>query len=372
MSARGTPSRSWNQLLFLLFACMLAGSWGCSDNLTAPRSPSEPPPRLECTIPQSDFYDGGPGPDGIPALDFPEVARDEAAWQALQDTDRVLGITVDGEARAYPLAILWWHEMVNDTLGGRNILVSYCPLTGSGLAFDPIFDGELKIFGVSGLLYENNLIMFDRQTRSLWNQLLLGSQCGPDRGKALPRIPIIETTWSHWRALHPNTTVVTRNTGWERNYDEYPYGDYDREANDRTLFPSSPWDESRPPKELVLGVHDDGDAAAYPFGMLAEAGPAAAINDQVGTRPIFVTYVDLHRTARAFDRRVNGTTLTFSLSGSGGLLFEDAETGSRWNARGEATAGPLAGERLEPVADAYTLFWFAWSVFHPETRLPNQ
>jgi hypothetical protein len=287
----------------------------------------------------------------------------------MDDTMRVLGVEINEQARAYPLFILWWHELVNDDVGGVPVIVSYCPLTGSGLAFDANVGGEARSFGVSGILFENNLIMFDEETESLWNQLLLGAACGPDRGTSLTRIPIVETTWGHWRLLHPQTTVLDTVTGFNREYGEYPYDDYAAANNPTTLFPSSPWSSARPPKELVLGIREGSSAMAYPFGTLAERGDAVAVNDVVGSRPILVTYADAHRASRAFDRRANGQTLTFSVADSMAFVLTDAETGSTWNALGEATDGPLVGSQLEPVADAWTLFWFSWSVFHPDTDL---
>ena len=356
-----------------VFATALAGAASllaaCSDS-TASDALTDPTAGAACSIPTSRIFDGGPGRDGIPALNLPEVVPAGAA-SFFRDEDRVLGLELNGAARAYPLLVLWWHEVVNDTLGGEPVLLSYCPLTGSGIAFDPVLDGETRNFGVSGLLFENNLIMFDRQTESLWNQLLLGAQCGPDRGRARERLPLVETTWGQWRSLHPNTTVVDTSTGFDRSYGTYPYGTYDQPDNPVTLFPSSTWSDARPPKELVLGIHEGDSAVAYPFGVLAGFGAAVALNDSIAGRPILVTYLDGTRTARAFDRTLGDTVLTFRLVGNGPQL-QDAETGSTWNALGEAIAGPLAGRRLSPLVDAYTLFWFAWSVYYPDSRLFGQ
>jgi hypothetical protein len=323
-----------------------------------------------CNIANAAIFDGGPGRDGIPALTTPEIVRHQDAL-FMGNTDRVLGVEINGEARAYPLFILWRHEIVNDTLGGKPIVVTYCPLTGSGIVFDAEIGGEIKSFGVSGLLFENNLMMFDRQTESLWNQMLLGANCGPELGTELARVPVVESTWLHWRRTHDLTTVLTLNTGHDINYGFYPYGNYDDPSNDVVFFPWSTWSNERPPKELVLGVHEGDDAKAYPFGTLEELGAAVALNDTVGGRPILVTYHEELRTARAFDRQVEGQTLTFSVSDpdSRTFGFTDEETGSSWDVDGEAWAGPMAGKRLEALADAYTVFWFAWSIYYRQTRL---
>ncbi len=340
--------------------------FGClSDELGVTPAPTS---NLQCTIPTTSLFDGGVGRDGIPALTQPDV--EQIGNADFNDLTRVLGVVINDVARAYPMPILWWHEIVNDVVGGVPILVSYCPLTGSGLVFDPVVKGQTRNFGVSGLLFENNLMMFDRETESFWNQLLLGSQCGPDRGTDLNRIPVIETTIGRWRFLYPSSTIVKRDTGFDRPYGAYPYGNYDVEDNGTTLFPSSPWNRERPPKELVLGIHDGGtESVAYPFGVLKEMGDVVAVNDSVGIRPVLVTYHDESATAAGFDRRVDGQLLTFAVSDSAAALLTDAETGSTWSPRGEAFAGPLAGKRLTKLEDAYTLFWFSWSVFYPETRI---
>ena len=323
---------------------------------------------LDCSIPQDQLVDGGPGRDAIPAIDLPELV-DAADAGFMLDSDRVLGVEINGVARAYPLFVMWWHEIANDTVGDAIVVVSYCPLTGSGLAFDAFADGDFRVFGVSGLLFENNLIMFDRQTGSLWNQLLMGSQCGPDAGKVLTRLSIVETTWKQWRAAHPGTTVLTTDTGYDRPYGAYPYGNYNQPNNGETLFPSSDYSKERPPKELVLGVRENSATVAYPFGILGEEGQAVAVNDQIGGRPILVTYLDSEKTARAFDRRVGDQTLTFTVTDSATLTLTDEETRSTWDWRGIAIEGSFRGERLTPLPDAWTLFWFSWSVYYPDTRI---
>jgi hypothetical protein len=341
---------------------------GCDDTIQG--AFGSPAFDFTCNIANAAIFDGGPGRDGIPALNVPELERNQDAL-FMQNDDRVLGVEINGEARAYPLFILWRHEIVNDTLGGKPIVVTYCPLTGSGIVFDPVIDGEIKSFGVSGLLYENNLIMFDRQTQSLWNQMLLGANCGPERGTELVRLPVVETTWGHWRRSHSLTTVLTTNTGHEINYGPYPYGNYDDPFNDVVFFPWSTWSPVRLPKELVLGVHRGDDAKAYPFFEFEHFGTAVALNDTVGGRPILVTYHEELRTARAFDRQVDGQTLTFTVSNADPRTFRftDEETGSSWDANGEAWAGPLVGQRLQGIEDSYTVFWFAWSIYYRQTRL---
>ncbi len=359
-------NRPMRSLTRWLASCGALLAIACSD-AESPLQEPEGGSLLACSIPRSRIFNGGPGRDGIPSLTRPEVVPAEQS-QFLLDT-RVLGVEINGEARAYPLPIMWWHEVVNDTLGGEPVLVTYCPLTGSGLAFDPVVGGRFLNFGVSGLLFENNLIMFDRQTESLWNQLLLGAQCGPERDSELSRIPVVETMLGGWVERHPQTTVVTTNTGFSRSYGVYPYGNYRELNNSETLFPSSPWGEELPPKEKVLGIHEDRSSVAYPFGVLKSLGAAVALNDSVGDLAVLVTYQGGYQTARAFDRTVHDQTLTFSVVDSTAFTLVDAETGTEWNALGVAVAGPLEGSRLTAVADAYLLFWFSWSIYYPRTRV---
>ncbi len=308
--------------------------------------------------------------NAIPSLLRPEVVGVEASF--MRDTDRILGVVVNGEARAYPFGIIWWHEIVNDTLGGQDILVSYCPLTGSGIVFDPHVNGELREFIVSGLLYNTNLVMLDRESETLWNQMLLGSQCGVDRGMALTRLSAIETTWEDWKVRYPNSTVVTPNTGFgNRPYFSYPYGDYDRPDNDFVDFlpPGVTWSRELKTKELVLGVFDGSDAIAFSLERLAAAGVSHVVNDQVGSSPFVVVSRSQWTTAQAFDRRVNGQTLTFTMTNPGPFVMTDDQTGSEWDREGTAISGPMAGEQLTPVADAFVAFWFAWSIYYPTTRV---
>lgn len=322
----------------------------------------------DCDLFSNKLFDGGPGRDGIPALMLPDIGGAEDV-PILEPTDRVLGVVQNGAARAYPFVVMWWHEVVNDTLGGEPVLVTYCPLTGSGLAFDPRVGGETLEFGVSGLIYENNLMMFDRGTASLWSQLLTSARCGPLKVTPLDLVPIVETTWERWQALYPQTTVVTTNTGIERPYGQYPYGSYDLPDNQEFFFPSSPFNITRPPKELTLGVVQGDAAVGYPFRGLYNAGDHAAVNDTVAGRPIVVLWHGPSQTAIAYDRRLDGEALAFRVSAEDPELFEDVETGSLWRQTGAAIAGPLAGRQLAPLTDSYVVFWFAWTVFQRFPRL---
>jgi hypothetical protein len=320
-----------------------------------------------CLVPESELVSGGPGRDGIPALTNPVVVSASDGDAFLAPSALVLGVVENGETRAYPHNVLWWHEIVNDELGGIPITVSYCPLTGSGMVYEPRIGGQTLNFGVSGLLFDNNLVLFDRATDSLWSQMRVQSVCGSFSGTVPALKPVVQSRWSAWKAMYPETTVLSFSTGFSRNYDQYPYGAYDQVGNDSLLFPQSNVDRRRAIKELVLGIVEGSAVKAYPYG---ELGRRSAFNDVVGGRPIVVVYDAEAEMALAFDRRSGGETLTFEIADSGGFPFciRDLETGSRWSLDGRAVDGPLAGSRVQQVA-TYSAMWFAWAAFNSNTEL---
>lgn len=323
--------------------------------------------------------DGGVPPDGIPSLDTDEVEfvrAQEADAQYLNETPgfddpRVIGLLVDGHAYAIPHNILWWHEILNlDLPDGGQVAVTYCPLTGSSLVFDrSVVDGAG--LGVSGLLFQNNMVMFDRrEPRSLWPQMKRGARCGAADGTELPMVGAVETTWSGWRDLHPQTYVVSEDTGIPRSYRQYPYGTY--EQNSDLLFPMDDLDRRRPMKERVLGLpgEDGAGAIALPFGELRVAagggGGTLVVPLEYQGEEIVVFWETSVDGAMAFRPDLDGQSLTFQVEGG---EIRDEETGSRWRMDGVARDGELAGAALTPVDEAYVAFWFAWAAFHPDTDL---
>jgi hypothetical protein len=231
---------------------------------------------------------------------------------------------------------------------------------------------EGRDFGVSGLIYKNNLIMFERRLdggqESWFPQFLRGARCGPRDGQPLPMYPSIEMRWDAWKSLHPTTTVVSGELGIDRDYESYPYGDYEVLNNGETQFPQGLHDPRRPPKERVLGIpRDDGFGMAFPFTLLHDLGDKAVVHDDVqGSRAIVVFWSTDAEAAVAFLPSVNGQPLTFEARDDG---FFDVENGSEWTMQGRAISGPLEGSVLELVSDAFVSFWFAWSTFHPNTGL---
>ena len=323
---------------------------------------------LSCSIPAAFIGDGGPGKDGIPALTNPSlVAPDHPGADYLRPFDRVIGLEIDGEAIAVPLNIGWWHEVINFSSGPLSLAITHCPLTGSSLVFDrSAVDGAE--FGVSGLLYMNNLMMYDRTSpSSLWPQMSRGARCGRRDGVQLPMYPSVEMRWDGWQALHPDTRVVSSATGHARNYRSYPYGDYATLSNTALLAPVPLLDSRRPPKERVLGiVAPDGASLALPFGALSATGVRAAVSVQVGPMPAVVFWEASSESAAAFVPTLGSQPLTFRVID--GAIVDD-QTGSSWTVDGRAVTGPLTASRLTPVRDNFVAYWFAWAVFYPETDL---
>ncbi len=326
-----------------------------------------------CRSIQIDLLSGA-ARDGIPALTNPElVSPDANSLGFLSPTDRVIGLEINGEFVAVPHNILWWHEIANfDEFG---LAVTYCPLTGSSMVFDRAGANGAE-FGTSGFLFNNNLVMFDRTAvegeDSLWPQMLAGAFCGPSEGKRLKLFPHVEMEWEDWLALHPDTRVVSSETGFPRDYTLYPYGVYERLDNDATLADIKIMDDRRPIKERVLGIpFNDGGGIAFPFGALRDASvggltvvhtvlgdPDAAEGGQGGGEPVMVFWDAGAASAVAFVP--TDATQTFEVRNG---AFVDVETGSEWDIEGKAISGPLEGDRLQVMPEAYVSFWFAFAQF---------
>ena len=369
--ARATPAHLAVAVL-LLAACQDAP---VGSTRPGPES-GEPLLNLQCRPTTDALFAGGPGRDGIPALVNPPLVplshpdaeyADEYVRQTGGGAEaRVVGLIIDGTPVAIPHNILWWHEIVNADLGGRRLAITYCPLTGSALVFDATAAGTAR-FGVSGLIFQNNLVMFDEETESLWPQLCRGAAIGAKIGRQLVPIPAIEMRWESWKARHPNTVVVSGQTGFDRDYTVYPYLGY--ESADFLLFPvARPVDPRRPVKERVLGILGDG-GFALPFGELEDAGQTAVVRHDVGAEELMILWDGEARAAAVF-LPVTEDGLAAHLEPDGnGTGFVDRETGSTWNVEGRAVSGPHVGKSLVAFPDAYIAFWFAWAEFNPDTRI---
>lgn len=272
-------------------------------------------------VPADEILHGGPPRDGIPALDAPRFVA-AAQMRELRDDDRVLGLELHGEAKAYPVRILDYHELVNDRFGEQPVLISYCPLCGTGMAFESSAAGRTLDFGVSGLLYNSDVLMYDRQTESLWSQIARRAVNGPLKGETLAMLPLQHLTWEQWRARYPDSRVLSFDTGHRRDYGETPYVGYRDSA--RTYFPVNHSDKRYHPKEVVIGVEIGGVYKAYPFEELGKV--SSPLRDTIGGEPVRIDFDAERRTALVFG----------------------------------------ADDALIPHLSSY---WFAWVGFHPQTQV---
>lgn len=251
-------------------------------------------------IPKEEIHHGGPPRDGIPSIDSPVfIAANEAGF--LADDDRVLGIARGDIAKAYPIKILDWHEIVNDEFNGEPVVISYCPLCGTGMAFDANVGGAARSFGVSGLLYNSDVLLYDRESESLWSQIIRKSISGPLKGQVLEQIPMLHTTWHDWREQNPGTVVLTNQTGHSRDYSRSPYSGY--EVSNRIWFPVKNQSQRYHPKELVIGLNLGDKTKAYPFAELSKS--TSTINDKLGDTDLRVEFDAANRSGRIFDKDGN-------------------------------------------------------------------
>ena len=275
------------------------------------------------SIPLNDILSGGPAKDGIPAIDRPRfVPASKASRTFLNDGDRIIALVVNGKKKAYPLKILNWHEIVNDSIGGRRVVVTFCPLCGTGMVFDAHAAGRSLNFGVSGLLYRSDVLLYDRQTESLWSQIKQEAVTGKLMGTRLQLVPSTQTTWGAWKKQHPDTLVLSTQTGYHRDYERDPYAGY--LTSREIIFPVGPLNHRYHPKEQVIGIELEGLAKAYPFSELARV--KSPFKDKVGKKTVYVLYDSKSRTA----------------------TIKDA-----------------SGKELPSVVG----FWFAWHAFHQDTQV---
>lgn len=321
---------------------------------------------------------GGPPPDGIQPVDAPcfESLASASSW--LGDTSPLLVVQVGDEVRAYPLAIMTQHEIVNDVIAGVPVVVTYCPLCNSGLAFERTLDGEVLDFGTSGRLFQSNLVMYDRQTRGLWTQFDGEAVAGePYVGTSLPRLPTNVLGLDTLIETEPDALVLSRDSMPGRSYGRNPYPGYDDIGIEFGLFEGDT-DDRLPANTRVIGLGDERGAVAVPLPRLQDEqvvevdvdGPvvvfwAEGANSALDTAEIDLG-ADVGQTGAFRPVAADGTALTFTPTGDG--MFVDDQTGTTWDLRGKAVDGDLAGETLEPVPLDDT-FWFVWFAFRPETAV---
>ncbi|MDJ0753063.1 MAG: DUF3179 domain-containing protein [Ardenticatenaceae bacterium] len=329
-----------------------------------------------------ELLSGGPPRDGIPSIDDPQFISFGEAEEWLADNEPVIALEVNGDARAYPLQIMTWHEIANDTVGGVPVVVTFCPLCNSALVFDRRVDGETLEFGVSGLLRNSDLVMYDRTTETLWQQFTGDSLIGDLVPKRLNFLSTQLISFADFKNSFPDGIVLSRETGFNRAYGNNPYAGYDTyqhplsAGGNLTLFAGEVDGRLGAADRVVtLSLEEQGIDIAYPLAVLSEVGvihdAPAGIDVVVFHKPgtasalgsqVIAEAADVGATG-VFNPIVDGQKLTFSQEGE---QFVDAETGSTWDISGQAVDGELSGTQLEPIIHA-NHFWFSWAAFKPDT-----
>jgi thiol-disulfide isomerase/thioredoxin len=329
------------------------------------------------SVPYTEILSGGPPKDGIPAIDRPQYTTLDEADEWLKPQEPVISLEIDGQARAYPIQVLMWHEIANDVLGRVPVAVTFCPLCNTAIVFDRRLDGQVLDFGTTGRLRYSNLVMYDRQSETWWQQATGEGIAGEHTGQQLAFLPAAIVSWQEFQESRPDGDVLSRETGHARSYGRNPYSGYDDVNRDPFLYTGPETPDKLPPMARVATVDLGGEAVAYPYSLLQDA---QVINDTVDESPIVVLWQPGTASAldagvvaegrdvgsvNTFRRDLGGQELTFRFD-EGRIV--DEQTASEWTVLGEAIDGPLAGRRLEPIVHI-NHFWFSWAAFKPETRV---
>ncbi len=308
---------------------------------------------------EEQIVSGGPTAEAIPSIDKPLFESVSAADQYLDNEGYGLVVRSGSHVRFYPYQILVWHEIVNDVMDGKPLLVTYDPLTYTGVLFDPKVKDESLTFGTSGKLLNSNLLMQDRKTKSLWSQATGQAVMGQRKGTALSMRPSLTITWADFKSAYPEGSVLSSHTGVTRDYTHDPYGNY--HTSNAVLFPVRHVDPWLDMKTLVFGYATQNGQRAYPTDLIQQA---VTSNDTIGGNAICLFWDAKLKTVRGYRRDPNGTPLTFNKWDNN--QFIDVETNSVWNADGQAVSGSMRGTTLAPIV-LQNSFWFSWAAFYPNT-----
>lgn len=327
----------------------------------------------------NELQHGGPGKDGIPAIYNPRFIKSRIAARWLKPVEPVISLVVNGQAKAYPLQILMWHEIINDQIGSVPVIVTFCPLCYSANVFDRRIKDKIYTFGTSGMLRYSNMIMYDNQTESLWQQVTGRALVGDMAGSDLIPIPAQIISFEQFTTAYKDGLVLSRQTGYKRNYGRNPYVGYDDIRNKPFMYHGPADDRLRPMQKLIT-VSINNTSKAYPYFVTQKK---QVINDEVGGEPIVVFHtsgavsaldeqtIELSRedgSTGVFRRELDGQILSFNRKSS---AFVDEQTTSTWDITGKATKGPLKGKKLSPVIHG-DYFAFVWLVFKPESEIYNE
>jgi hypothetical protein len=315
-------------------------------------------------IPSFDIADGGPGQDGIPALQNPKF-EPAATINTVDPQDLVIVLREGATVKAYPHDIMDYHEIVNDGPANDPFTMSYCPLTGSALAWKGRATDADPTFGVSGLLYNSNLLLYDRQSESIWSQLLELAVFGPRQGDRPENIRLFETTFATLQSMYPDAIVLSRDTGHVRGYDDYPYGNY--KTDPQLIFPASRYDNRMHAKERFIGIHENTRSRVYQLE--AFSASTQTINDQFNDQSIVVVGNSALSFAAIYSRVLSdGTILNFSPINNDLPNVMSDDEGNVWDILGMAVSGPRAGTQLATTR-SYVAMWFAWVSHFEEVEI---
>ena len=312
-------------------------------------------------VPENQVLDGGVGKDGIPSIDRPNfTVASEVTF--LKDDDLVLGIAIGNEVKAYPHPILDWHEIVNDEIGGEAIALTYCPLTGTGIGWGRTINNEVTTFGVSGLLYNTNLMPYDRATNSTWSQQRLDCVNGENKGLKAEAYTFVETSWASWKRAYPASLVLNTDTGFNRDYARYPYGDY-RTNNNNIIFPISNNDDRLPAKERVLGIQIKESFEAFTFNN--DEPDIELVEDNIEGVQLLIVRSTTNNYIVAFDNPNDGRLFAAATLEEYPVILKD-DQGNSYDLLGKVVAG--SGTNLEmPVQ--FIGYWFSWGAFYPNITI---
>ncbi len=384
-STRGTVSRTVSSHASVPTATLNPAALAATATASA-QAANEPPPGAKDefttdfskhSVPYTEILSGGPPKDGIPAITAPKYVGVSDADGWLRPNEPVIFVQVGSDARAYPIQILIWHEITDTAVGGVPLAVTFCPLCNTAIAYERTVGGRVLTFGTTGRLRFSNLIMYDHETETWWQQADGTAIVGTQTGTQLTPRPAAIIAWSEFKGAHPDGQVLSRDTGYSRPYGRNPYPGYDDINSSPFLYSGPPIPGTLPALARILAIKLNGDAVAYPFSVLQQVH---VVDDTVGGTDLVVFWapgtsspLDTQRipngqdvgSATAYARTLDGLRLTFAMEG---VRIVDNETGSQWDPLGRAISGPLAGKQLTPVV-ATNSFWFAWAAFQPNTHI---
>lgn len=342
--------------LIVVISVLLSGCNSVSSNSTDNQSDVD---ESDWLIPEDQIFVGA-GRDAIPSVENPSFTPAKDVTY-IADEELIIGIKINGEIKAYPHRIISYHEIVNDRIGDKPVAVTFCPLTGSALAWDRIINGEETTFGVSGFIHKNNLIAYDRLTNNNWSQMVAKSVKGTLRGNSLHTLPVIELTWKYWKSAFPDSKVLNTNTGFSRNYSFSPYGKSYSSDDDDILFPIHHEDDRLNRKSLSHGIFYDSNLHIFPLEFFSDE--IETVNRTFGGNEVVLAGGRLSELIVSFSRVVSdGTVLQFSPAEDNFPIIMEDDEGNKWNVFGECISGPRSGEQLQSVP-SYNAYWFGWADF---------